>query len=210
VYWKFLRSGSTAPFTRLPWPTDGSWVEAGGVPLLPCRDGVHACRLGDLPYWLSDELWSVELREPVETADRKVVAGAGRLVTRVPGWSPETARRLAEACIFRAAEHAGAELRAGGLDAQAARLDVHEVDAVAVLASEVAEEPAVARRARAARLCLYVADAAGAVDVWPVASLAYIATRAAAQRSDAARIGGSVAERAWQADWLRTELGLAV
>ena len=54
IAYTFLRSDGTGAFTRHPRPrpatgTPGSWVEA---PLVPCRSGIHACRLADLPLWL--------------------------------------------------------------------------------------------------------------------------------------------------------------
>ncbi len=205
MYWKFLRAGSVGPFTRHPWPTDGSWVESGTAFARPCRSGVHACRPADLPYWLSDELWAVELLDPVEDADHKVAATAGRLVERVAGWTAETAGRLAEACVHRTADHAAAELTAGGIVEPAARLGDRVLRSLAQTARDVAAQPAVAARRRAARLCLYTADAAEGIDEWPVATLAYVAARTAGQRSTG---GGYDAERRWQASWLSATLGL--
>ncbi len=205
MYWKFFRAGPVSPFTRHPWSMTGEWVETEAAHARPCRFGVHACRPGDLPYWLSEELWAVELRDLIEEGDHKVVATAGRLVGRVAGWTAETARRLAVACVYRIADNAAAELMAGGLTEPAARLGDRDLGSLARSAQDVAAEPAVAGRRRAARLCLYIADAAEGLDAWPVATLAYIAARTAGQRSTG---GGYDAERAWQADWLQAELNL--
>ncbi len=63
--------------TTWPLPTDdgpGPWIEAGAVS--PCREGIHACRIGDLAYWLHDELWEIELDGAIHESHHKVVAPA--------------------------------------------------------------------------------------------------------------------------------------
>ena len=57
IAYKFLDAG-TAPFTGFRWPAD-EWVEVTTV--APCRGGVHACRVRDLPFWLGRDLWEIEL-----------------------------------------------------------------------------------------------------------------------------------------------------
>ena len=84
--YKFLAAGGIGPFTGFRWPV-GEWVEADGVDL--CRDGIHACRASDLPNWIDDELWEIELDGEVVEQERKLVARRGRLVRRLEGWTPE-------------------------------------------------------------------------------------------------------------------------
>jgi hypothetical protein len=84
IAYKFL-DGRTAPFTRFVWP-EGEWVDTGIV--APCRGGVHACRVRDLPYWLGPDLWKIELEGEVVEQERKVVAARGRLVRRLERWTP--------------------------------------------------------------------------------------------------------------------------
>src|SRR3954453_22728860 len=62
TYWKFLRPGGVGPFSTVPWPAAGTWLSVDEVS--PCSSGIHACRAGDLPYWLAEELWVIELDEP--------------------------------------------------------------------------------------------------------------------------------------------------
>lgn len=94
--YKFLRPGAVGPFSGLSWPTpadgrEADWVHAGdGDPML-CRAGVHACDGPDLPYWLCEELWVVELDGTVERRRSKLVATAGRLVERVERWDEAAA-----------------------------------------------------------------------------------------------------------------------
>jgi hypothetical protein len=48
TYW-FLDDGAVAPFTGFRWPVD-EWIQADRVK--PCRGGIHACRVRDLPIWM--------------------------------------------------------------------------------------------------------------------------------------------------------------
>lgn len=206
MFWKFLRAGSHGPFTHFPWPADGSWV--GAADAQPCTEGVHACRIADLPYWLSDELWHVELAGPVREAEHKVVATSGRLLERVAGW-PEAADRLALDCIRRTAEHAAAELRTAGRDADADALTRSaEVDQLTHAAQRIAQSLPQPLRRRAGRLCLYVADAVS-LTRYPAATFAYIAARSASERTDSVGRDRYREEREWQADWLQRTLALA-
>jgi hypothetical protein len=97
--YKALRPGRVAPFSGVTWPEAGSWIE--GDPAA-CVSGIHACATADLPFWLCDELWEVELGGDVVRAGQKLVAPRGRLVRPVDGWNG--GRRAAEAFARRAAE----------------------------------------------------------------------------------------------------------
>ena len=97
--YKFLRAGSVGPFTGHPWEP-GSWVEATAVST--CEHGVHACRPADLPYWVNEELWEIELAGEVVESGFKVVASSGRLLRRVEAWTPAAAQDLADASAARA------------------------------------------------------------------------------------------------------------
>jgi hypothetical protein len=96
---KFLRAGSLAPFTGFRWEP-GRWVEAEEA--VPCELGIHACRPADLPFWINDELWEIELGGDVVAAERKVVASHGRLVRRVEAWTRAAAQELGDASAARA------------------------------------------------------------------------------------------------------------
>ena len=65
IGYKFLGTGGVAPFSSFAWPTGspGPWVEA--EPHM-CASGIHACRAGDLPFWINAELWEIELDGAVE------------------------------------------------------------------------------------------------------------------------------------------------
>jgi hypothetical protein len=95
--YKFMREGAVSPFGGARW-TVGQWMESGPGAPDPCRQGVHACRPDDLPYWLNRELWEVELEGEVAETQYKLVAERGRLVRRIDRWDQRTFRRFAEAC----------------------------------------------------------------------------------------------------------------
>ena len=98
IAYKFLAAGAVAPFTAFDWPI-GEWVEADAAD--PCRRGVHACRTKDLPIWLDDELWEVELDGAIVEQERKLVAERGRLTRRIEGWTPDTGVAFGRFCARR-------------------------------------------------------------------------------------------------------------
>ena len=95
--YKFLRRGAVGPFSGFRWPVD-EWV-GGAEPFAACAGAIHACAAGDLPYWLHEELWRVELGAPVQRHEHKLAGVSGRLVERVTEWNAEQARLFARACV---------------------------------------------------------------------------------------------------------------
>jgi hypothetical protein len=98
---KFLLDGQLAPFSGLRWAV-GEWVASTGP--AACRSGIHACAPADLPFWLMDELWEVELAGSVTRGQHKLVAERGRLVRRVHAWDPAAREEFAQACVTRVRE----------------------------------------------------------------------------------------------------------
>jgi hypothetical protein len=138
LVYKFLRSGRIGPFSGFHWP-EGEWVDAGGTEL--CVRGVHACRSADLPYWITAELWEIELDGAVREEPRKLVAERGRLVRRIEAWDAAAGRRFAEACAERARERAnGATGELAGYASDAAANAANgEVTLVGFIAARAAE-----------------------------------------------------------------------
>jgi hypothetical protein len=106
IAYKFLRAGAVGPFSGFAWPVpadgrQGAWVDAAGRPRA-CERGVHACARADLPVWLDEELWVVELGGSIVNARTKLVAERGRLVRRVAAWNPALAAAFAAVCAERA------------------------------------------------------------------------------------------------------------
>jgi hypothetical protein len=228
-FYKFLRSGTISPFTGFRWVrSDGSGrVELPPEAELPslCRRGVHACRIGDLPYWLHDELWRVELEGDVLEGELKVVASRGRLAERIDAWDQVMGRRFGQACVARAAIHAADELADAGLQAQADAL--REAALVAARAAEAEVPPASAslknlttvatgameeatRRGErdASRLCGLALDTVEMLQSYPPAMMGYAAARAADARTRAESDDPFADERGWQANWLAEHLAL--
>jgi hypothetical protein len=100
IAYKILRPGAVAPFSRVRWPLPardrpGAWVHGASSGPRICQAGVHACGLAQLPFWLGEELWRVELAEPVRGERLKLVAPAGRLVGRIAAWDEGAALAFA-------------------------------------------------------------------------------------------------------------------
>jgi hypothetical protein len=206
--YKFLRTGAFAPFARTPagepfrWPA-ATWVSGNGA--RACASGIHGCAVDQLPFWLNDELWLVELAGEVRREERKLVAGHGRLVERVGAWTPDAASRFGAACGGRVRAHAVAALRGAGFEREAEEVAAASWHGLRAVAERVDRR----RAADAYASATYAADAGEFVER-PV-SAAYIAAAAAAHAADVAGTSAreaAAAERAWQADWLRRELAL--
>jgi hypothetical protein len=120
--YKFLSRDGTAFLTGFRWPT-GEWVEAQG-PLGYCDNGIHACRVSDLPHWLGQELWLMELAGDILAAADSLVSRRGRLLERIDAWSGGVAQEFADSCAQRAMSLAAEALstaeRAGDAAANAA------------------------------------------------------------------------------------------
>jgi hypothetical protein len=110
IAYKFLRSGARALFAAVDWPVPAAngptaWQQCAPGPLVPCRNGLHACRVEDLACWISDELWEVELDAEWISAPDALVARRARLVRRIQRWeSPEARSRFSRGCVGRAAD----------------------------------------------------------------------------------------------------------
>jgi hypothetical protein len=200
IAYKFLRSGRAGPFSGFRWPAPGVWVHAEGD-IAACRRGIHACRVRDLPWWLADELWQIELDGDVRVDEHKILAAAGRLRSQVDGWTPACAQEYADACAWRAREPAVQALtRAGHASASAELAACATLDDVLRVARQLADS------IPDTKISLTIAGdgAVRALTGAPPTS-AYIAAHAA-MRLDGA--GGYAAERAWQSKWLAERLGL--
>jgi len=197
---KFLRSGRHGPFSGFEWPEPGEWVRPGAEPDL-CRNAIHACRVRDLPWWMSEELWEIELDGDVHVGEHKIVAPAGRLRARIDGWTAACAEEYAQACAWRARDCAVETLRRAGH-----RQAASELAACATLDELLLAARRFATEMQGSRIGLTMA-ASGAVRALAglAPTSAYIAAHAALRLDGPAAYA---AERAWQAQWLVDRLGL--
>jgi hypothetical protein len=215
--YKFLRPGAVAPFSGFAWPAPedgapGAWVDAS-TGNGPCRDGIHACERDQLPFWIWEELWEVDLEGEIERVGRKVRAPRGRLTRRIDTWTQATARSFAAACARRAALHAAEPLRAAGQGDAAAKFEeAVDLEAIRALTSELWDELAPEARVPmgmasdgAIRALTAQASPDPYVSAHGGAVSGYIAAMTALRVSGRDALEG---ERAWQADWLARELEL--
>jgi hypothetical protein len=197
---KFLHAGRVGPFSGFCWPDPGVWVRAGEN-MAPCRTGIHACDTQHLPWWLADELWEIELEDEVQLEEHKIVARAGRLRTRIEGWTAACATQYGEACAWRARDRAAQALRiANHADAADQLATCTTLDEVRRTALQLAED------LPDTRISLTIArDGAFRALSGAAPTSAYIAAHAARRLDGPA---GYAAERSWQSRWLVERLGL--
>jgi hypothetical protein len=104
IAYKFLASGGIGRFTGFRWQP-GTWIEADRA--APCRAGIHACRVQDLPLWLDEELWEIELDGEVVHGERKLVATRGRLTRQIERWTPQLSYEFGRFCARRTRTRVG-------------------------------------------------------------------------------------------------------
>lgn len=218
IAYKFLRSRGIAPFTGEQWPLPGNggggrWIEVSGG-LAQCENGLHVCRVADLPYWLDEELWAVEVDEDVTPERHHLLVRRARIAGPVSTWTIEAARDYGLACMLRARDLGAAALRAAQLDEEAARLEASSDPAQVSESGHAASRAAVdAGQALAARVA-YAAGTAGWHMVAPFTEASYLAYPAfSAYAACVCADGldpsnGYYAERAHQAAWLAERLQL--
>jgi hypothetical protein len=200
IAYKFLRAGRIGPFSNFVWPQAGVWVRAGAG-TDHCRRGVHACRPQDLPWWLAEELWEIELDGELQIDEHKIVAPVGALRSQILGWTTASAQEYGEACAWRARDKAVEALsRAGHRHAAGELAECATLDALVPTARRLADD------LPDTRISLTIAgDGAFRALTGAPPTSAYIAAHAAL------RVDGSDgyrAERAWQSRWLVERLGL--
>ncbi len=201
IAYKFLRTSRIGPFSKFAWPGPGVWVRADAA-VQQCRRGIHACRTRDLPWWLADELWEVELDGEVQIDEHKLVASAGALRSQVDGWTAACAQHYGEACAWRARDRGLEALkRAGHRRAADQLVDCTTLEDVLVTARRLADD------VPDTRIALTIAgDGAFRALTSAPSTSAYIAAHAALRLDGPS---GYATERAWQSRWLVERLELS-
>ncbi len=193
---------------RWPVPDDrgpGAWLEA------EADSPLRGYPADQLLWWLDQQLWEVELGGDVHETDRSVLGARGRLLAPVGSWTPDVARELSTDCALRLRDRAVAALEADGEEAAAAVLRAAgDLESIAEAATLAASGEGVG-----SLLAGYTADLIRFASFMPdPARGAAVAARIAAHAhagADEGKPGYEEAyaeERARQADWLRTRLGL--
>lgn len=199
IAYKFLSRGAVSPFSGVPWPPPSGGAPGGWIDASPGSEiWIHGCRPADLPYWVDDELWRVELSDPARPVRHELHAERGRLLERISGWGPEPRREFTLQCVLRAAGFAAEALREDGRNPEARALSSCEtLDDLAPAVEALRQKPLPDR----SRLLLgYCGDAVVWSRIGQARCVPYIASIAAAElRGDPAAME---AERDWQARWL--------
>lgn len=215
TWYKFLARGALGPFSGHTWPAPdgiehpGDWLAA--TRLDPCRSGLHLLRAEDLPYWLCEELYTVEVEGEVVLHESFVLTRRARLLARVDAWAQDAATAFSEDCVARVRGLAVEALRADGRLPDAARLascdTTDEIQSVAgrILEASDGVSPLVGYVLDAAKFT----DAARTQTRWAAgtATTAFVAAKAAGVAADGrSPHDAAAAERHLQADWLASHL----
>jgi len=215
--YKFLDREGCTRIQAVSWPlpddgAPGAWLDAAVA--RPCREGIHACRLRDLAYWIHHELWEIELDGDIVESDRKVVARRGRLLRRIDAWGDGVGRELGAWCAWRARDHAVTVLDQSDHSSWERQLrDAGTIEELADLGRRVAGDLggdtvpgcAAALAGDAARLAL--TDQITEAPFISACAAGHAATRQGGTRDDFDR--AYTAERAAQSEWMSTRLELS-
>lgn len=197
--------------SRFAWPVPeaalgvGPWVEAGS-PIETCVRGIHACRTTDLAWWLSGQLWEIELGGQLIVDDYTIVASRGRLIRRVPGW-PEVGAELAEWAVWRSRDRAVALLASSGSPDAARLAACRTIDGLVEVTAGLDQNLHTPEGVAVALAADNVTDLPNPV------SACHTSARAAGHAAslDGSRVAyheGFAAERRAQGAWLAGRLGL--
>jgi hypothetical protein len=181
----------------------GAWVEAPPESL-PAK-GVHACLVEQLPYWLDDELWEIELDGVIQRTPMQLTASRARLLQRVAQWTPGLVQEFGEACAFRARDSAADLLKQNGRRSDADQLTAFP--SVSELARAARAMSAQSKTDFFANVAGYVADAATFARICDAGTASYVAADLA--RACSGSTQAAVRERTWQGRWIAERLQLA-
>jgi hypothetical protein len=210
--WKFLDERSRGIFSGFTWPRPGAghevgaWVDSGDV--VACERGVHACDLHDLAWWMSAQLWEIELDGPVIADLQKVVAPRGRLVRLVAEW-PSIGGELAEWAVWRVRDHVAYVLDAVGDPSLAERVRLaHSLSASVEAIAGSGHDSKSAAGVAIAQLIDAADDVGNPILACHDAARAAGHTATITYRSIETYKSAFAAERLLQSRWIAARLGL--
>lgn len=199
----FLGTGARGLLDGRRWP-----VPIGATPAAWLEGDERFPVLAELPHWLDDELWEVELGGAITPADHSLAAARGRLIRRIGGWDAPAAWAFVEEAAARTRALATRVLEAYGHAAEAAAIAAAPSDQLVAVCDAVAAtlDGLPAELATFPADCLRYADEAQSHGA-AAAVAGYIAAHATGRLADDYDVGAD-GERAWQARWLATALNL--
>jgi len=216
---KFLDEDGTTALTGYRWPrptgrAPGPWVEADAV--RPCHEGLHGCSADHLAYWISDQLWLIELDGEPVPGRHKVVARRARLVRRVTTWHRRVRSDLAFDVAWRTRDLAVAALRRDGRTDLGNRLSAaRSLGNLAASRSDIAD--VIGRHSVAAVAALLAGDCGYLAQHGEPAEAPFVAACAAGHVAASAALAGAAeeayetafhAERARQSRWIAERIGV--
>ena len=202
--YRFFARGGLGAVNQFIWPLPegsipGAWV---GPQADTTTLGVYAQRLSDLPYWVHDELYRVELGGGVQTLSLGVLANEMRLVERVGGWNESLRRDFGQSCVDRLRRCAANSHDERGEPIIARCLtecDVRELPQV------LAANDMTGRSTVGNLLMQYIIDAVNVLNAGLTASVAHVARVAL---SESPQLAAKHNEQLAQSQWLQHRLGL--
>lgn len=211
TWYKFLATGAVGPFSGYRWPRPsghepGGWVMAEDG-LDPCRSGLHICRSADLPFWVSEELYVVEVDGPVTEYESFVLANRARLV-RGSAWGRRVAGSFSRACAWRVRDLAAEALvRTGRREEADQLLACASLGALEATVGRLAERDIASTSAVTGYVQDVLSFTGGAerTSGWASATATTAFVAAAAARATAQEDSGTAAwaaERRRQASWM--------
>lgn len=210
--WKFLDQRSTGIFSGFTWPTPteagqpGPWVESGGI--VPCEQGIHACSTDQLAWWMSAQLWEVELGGEIVVGDQKMVAERGRLSALVGEW-PGVGMDLASWAMWRVRDNAVVVLTAFDRPADAAALAAADTfEGLEAVAAGINVEATTAAGIAVEQVVDAMGDVANPIFACWDAARAAGHRASAADRSIASYNAAFATERQTQSHWIADRLSL--
>ena len=211
--WKFLDERSRGIFSGFVWPTSGvsgapgPWVESREV--IACEQGVHACSVEQLAWWMSAQLWEIELAGALVVKGPKMVAKRGRLIRLVGAW-PDLGPELAEWAVCRRVRSHAVEVltAAGSHDAGAELATVKSFDDLGSTAARIDLDPTSAQGVAVAQVNDSMDDVSNPILACWDAARAAGHRESAADRSINSYRRAFAAERILQSQWIADRLHL--
>ena len=99
-YYKSTQKDRFGTHTYFQYPEINTWTAPVEGELIACENGYHFCTIEQLPRWLSEEIYEIEVDEEILECKNKSVARSIRLTKKL-NWNEKTQRLFAADCAER-------------------------------------------------------------------------------------------------------------